>query len=427
MFEWAVELFPHCRSITGPGLRTTLNYFQNIVPELQIHGIASGTQVFDWVVPQEWRIKSAKLTDPNGDVVADFADSNLHVVNYAVSVDRKLSLSELQAHLYSREDMPEAIPYVTSYYSPHWGFCLEHSKRSALPDGEYQAFIDSEHVDGELNFADLVIPGESDQEILFTSYACHPSMANNELSGPVVLIALARWVQSLDRRKYTYRFVLAPETIGAIAYLSQNLNHLQAHVIAGYVITCVGDDGGYAYLPSRTGTTLADEVAIAALEGRDLDFTRYSFLDRGSDERQYCSPKVDLPMASLLRSKYGTYPEYHTSLDNLDFISAKGLGESLSMYQDCIRILEHNEIYECVEKCEPQLGRRNLRPPQNSAGAGQPTLSEIQSNTSNILAYADGKTDVVGLSRVTGISVFDIIDGCALLKSNQLLEIAAID
>lgn len=422
MYDWAVDLFPICRSITGPGLRATLEYFQDIISELQIHGVASGTQVFDWIIPQEWRIRAATLTGPDGTVIADFADSNLHVVNYSVPVDRKLSLSELQPHLYSREDMPTAIPYVTSYYSPHWGFCMEHSKHSQLVDGEYHAYIDSEHIEGELNFADIVIPGDSEQEILFTSYTCHPSMAQNELSGPVVLIALARWVKSLDRRKYTYRFVLAPETIGAITYLSQKLEHLQAHVIAGYVVTCVGDDAGYSYLPSRTGSTLADHVAIAALEGRQLDFTQYSFLDRGSDERQYCSPRVDLPIASLMRTKYGHYPEYHTSLDNLDFISPKGLGESLSMYQDCIHILEHNETYECVNICEPQLGRRNMRALQNSSGTGASVLSETQWNISNILAYADGKTDVVGLSRVTGVSVFDVIDVCDLLKSNELLQ-----
>lgn len=338
MYDFAADLFPIPRSLTGPGTRETLRRIGERVPELEVREVPSGTRCFDWEVPDEWSIREAYLVDPAGSRLADFAEHNLHVVGYSVPVDRTLSLAELEPHLHSRRDRPAAIPYTTSYYSRHWGFCLPHEQRSSLVEGRYRAVIDSTLGPGSMSYGEVVLRGGEEGEVLLSTNICHPSMANNELSGPVVLTALAQWLSRRDRR-FTYRLVFIPETIGAIAYLSRNLESLRRNVVAGWVVTCAGDDRQYSLLSSRWGDTLADRITGRVLAERPA-LKRYPYLVRGSDERQYCLPGVDLPVVCVSRTKFYEYPEYHTSLDDLSLISPEGLGGMYEVLKSCIERLE---------------------------------------------------------------------------------------
>ncbi len=398
MYRWASDLFPICRSLTGEGVRETLRYLQKLAPGLQIHEVPTGTKCFDWEIPDEWNIRDAYLVGPDGERVVDFRNNNLHVLGYSVPTDVTLPLEQLQAHLYSSEEQPDAIPYVVSYYKARWGFCLPHRQRQLLKPGNYRAVIDSTLAPGSLTYADWVLPGETNEEVLLSSYICHPSMANNEVSGPVVMAALAQWLASIPARRYSYRFVFVPETIGAIAYLSKHIDVMKRNTRAGYVVTCVGDDRTYSFLPSRLGDTLADRAALCILRGDNVPLKKYSYLDRGSDERQYCFPGVDLPVASVMRSKYGTYPEYHTSLDNLSLISPRWLGGAFEIYRRIITLLEHNYRYQVTTVCEPRLGTRNLYPDLQRKEVSDDVVPIL-----NLVAYADGTRDLVDLCEITNV------------------------
>ncbi len=417
MHALTAELFPICRSITGDGVRETLRVIQRHIP-FTIVEVPSGTAAFDWIIPKEWNITDAYVLDESGKKIVDFQKSNLHVVGYSVPVNKTVSLSELQAHLYSLEDQPNAIPYVTSYYEERWGFCIPHDLRQTLQEGSYKVVIDSELKGGHLTYAELIIPGELEQEIFLSTYVCHPSMANNELSGPVVTTMLAKWIAS-EPRRYTYRIIFIPETIGSLTYLSRHLSWMKEHVIAGFNVTCVGDDRAYSYMPSRHGNTLADKVALAILHEKHPDFIRYSYLERGSDERQYCSPGVDLPVVSVMRSKYRAYPEYHTSLDDMELVTPSGLQGGFSVLRDCLDLLERNRIYRATCLGEPQLSRRRLFP-----SLGTKATQRMVADTLNVLAYADGKHDLADMSTITRIPpsrLLAIVD--ELFKADLLSEV----
>ena len=311
MHQLMTMAFPICRSITGDGVRETLRIISGIIP-LTIHEVPTGTAAFDWSVPKEWNIRDAYVADESGNKVVDFKQHNLHVVGYSIPVDKWITFTELQEHLYSLPEQPNAIPYVTSYYKERWGFCISHNERTTLREGKYRVYIDSTLKEGSLTYGEYILKGKTEQEIFLSTYVCHPSMANNELSGPVVTAFIAKWLASRPR-KYTYRIIFIPETIGSITYLSRNLEVMRKNVKVGFNISCIGDNRAYSYVASRYENTLADKVASNVLSFNHPDFIKYSFLDRGSDERQYCSPGVDLPLVTLSRSKYGTYPEYHTS------------------------------------------------------------------------------------------------------------------
>jgi aminopeptidase-like protein len=419
MHQWATDLFPICRSITGNGVRQTLAYLRKLVPALTVHEVPSGTQAFDWTVPDEWNVRAAYIEDEGGRRIVDFARNNLHVVGYSEPVDRWMTLDELQPHLHSIPEQPEAIPYVTSYYTRRWGFCLSELQRDMLAPGRYHAVVDTTLEPGSLTYGEVILPGSEEKEILLSTYVCHPSLANNELSGPVVTTALARWLNSLRDRRFTYRILFIPETIGSIVYLSTHLAEMKKNTIAGFVVTCVGDDRHYSFLHSREGNTLADRAAQLVMRHHAPDYVEYSYLDRGSDERQYCSPGVDLPVVSIMRTKYSSYPEYHTSLDDLTLTTPSGLEGAFSALQQCVQLLEHNHVYVATTPCEPQLGKRGLYPTLSTRAAGY----SVRSMT-NVLAYSDGNRDLIAIALHVGLSGAEAISISEQLAEKGLLAVA---
>jgi aminopeptidase-like protein len=418
MYKNAEDLFPICRSLTGDGVRQTLTYVQNNLSGFKIRSVKSGTKAFDWTVPEEWNIRDAFIADDAGNKIIDFKNSNLHVVGYSEPVDKWIDLANLNDHLFSLPSQPNAIPYVTSYYKRNWGFCLTHTQRESLKNGKYRVYIDSSLTPGTLNYGELILDGETDEEILLSTYICHPSLANNELSGPVVTMALAKWLMTLKSHRYTYRIIFVPETIGSIAYLSKHAKKMCKKTIAGFVVSCVGDDRTYSYMPSRYGKTLADKVVRHVLKHHAPDYKSYSYLERGSDERQYCSPGIDLPVASLMRSKYGCYPEYHTSLDDLSMISPSGLGGAYEALKKCLSALEKNLTWQATVLCEPQLSKRGL---YRSTSIKQ----ELESKSmiiKHFLAYADGSNDLIDIANLTNLPVEDFFEVTEVLHDLNLLR-----
>ena len=418
MHSWARDLFPINRSLTGNGVRKTLAYIKRIVPALTVHEVPSGTEAFDWTVPDEWNVRRAFIEDEHGNRIVDFARINLHLMGYSTPVDEWMTLAELQPHLHSLPDQPGAIPYVTSYYVRRWGFCLAQAQRDQLREGKYHVVIDATLEPGSLTYGEVLIPGRESKEILLSTYVCHPSMANNELSGPVVATALARWLSSKADRRYSYRIVFIPETIGSIVYISHHLDELKAKTVAGYVISCVGDDRAYSFLRSRNGNTLADRAAKLVMTKHAPDHVEYSYLDRGSDERQYCSPGVDLPVASMMRTRYNSYPEYHTSLDDLNLVTPSGLEGAFEVYCKTLELIEHNHTYRATTPCEPQLGKRGLYPTLSTRGAGYSVRGMM-----NVLSYSDGTRDLIDLASQVGLGADEAVETAAKLASAGLLEI----
>ncbi|MGL4608524.1 MAG: DUF4910 domain-containing protein [Trueperaceae bacterium] len=411
------RLWPILRSITGDGVRQTHAILGELV-ELERHEIPTGTHVFDWTVPKEWRVNEAYILDPNGKKFLDVKDNTLHLVNYSVPFKGTLSKQDLENHLYSLPDKPEAIPYITSYYAPRWGFCLSQRERDALPEGDYNIVVDTELFDGSLTLSEAVLPGESIEEILISTYTCHPSLANNELSGPLVAAFLYRELKMLEKRHFTYRFVFLPETIGALAYLHLRGEHLKKHVVAGYVMTCIGDAGGFTYKRSRQSSlnlnslssplALVDHATEHVLKHSGQPHKVIDFSPLGSDERQYSSPGFNLPMGSLMRSMYGTYPEYHTSLDKKNFISFEAMVESVEMYVKVVKTLEVNRTYiNLFPNGEPQLGKHGLYDT-----LGRNTIPELSSAMFWLLNYADGNHDLLWIAERSGCSV-ELLDRAA--------------
>jgi len=415
--DFACQLWPINRSITGAGVRQTLDMIKAHVPTLVTRDIATGTQVFDWTVPQEWFVREAWIKTPDGRKICDFSENNLHLVGYSVAVNKTISKEEMENHLYSRPDLPDAIPYVTSYYKPRWGFCISDTERQQLPDGDYHVFVDADHFDGSLTYGEAFFEGETDDEILISTYVCHPSMANNEISGMAVSTFLARHVANMPSRRFSYRFVFVPETIGSIAFLSQNLNALKAKVKAGFNLTCIGDDRSYSFLPSREGNTISDRVARHVLGHIDSNTTHYEWLDRGSDERQYCAPGIDLPVASIMRTKYGVYPEYHTSLDDLEgVVTPAGLAGGFFATCRCVEALEHHCFPKVTVLGEPQMGRHGL----------YPTLSHGKASSDlrlmmNAISYADGKHSMLDIATRCKVPVWTLYEIFNLLEEKGLI------
>ena len=419
MYALCTELFPICRSITGNGVRQTLQILRDIVPKMTLHEVPSGTQVFDWTVPKEWNIRDAWIKNSKNEKILDFQKTNLHVMGYSLPVDKKVTLAELLPLIHTQPDQPDAIPYVTSYYKERYGFCMTQNQKDALPEDTYHIYVDSELKIGSLTYGEILIPSTdgNEDEIFLSTYVCHPSMANNELSGPAVTIYLAKWLLGKKHRRYNYRIIFIPETIGAITYLSQYLPEMKRRIRAGFNISCVGDDRTYSYVASRYGDTLADKVAKNVLSFCYPEYKQYSFLQRGSDERQYNAPGVDLPVCAVCRSKYSEYPEYHTSKDDMGLISPSGLQGAYEVYCEIIEALEHNYIYEIQCLCEPQLGKRGLYPTTSQKGS----YDDIKSMM-NFIAYADGSNDLVDISNRIHTPVKQLIPIAEQLSENHLIE-----
>ena len=414
MIQWMKDMWLYPRSLTGYGTRKTLEYLKDINPELNIHSFKSGLKVFDWEIPDEWNIYDAYIEHESGQKFAEFSKNNLHILGYSNACNMEVTLSELLPHIYTQPDQPDVIPYVTSYYEDRWGFCMSENDKQKLPDGKYRVIIDATKGAGSLELADLIINGQSNKEIFFSTYVCHPSMANNELSGPVLASALIQYIKTeYPNPQHTYRFVFAPETIGSIIYLSEHIQPLKENVICGFNLSCVGDERAYSYIESRMGNTLADSALQAAMI--DLDnVKKYSFLDRGSDERQYCSPGVDLPFCGFCRTKYGEFPEYHTSADNFDVVTSEGLEGSFNVMKSIIDAFEVRLFPKVSAFCEPQLGKYDL----------YPTLSKKKSSESlrmNVIAYSDGKHSIFEIANKVNKSLDLVTSEISLLINNKII------
>ena len=417
-------LFPICRSITGRGTLRTLKIIKKNFPKLKILKIKSGTKVFDWSVPVEWNVKDAYVLDKNNKKIISFKTNNLHLVGYSRPINEIINKKKLLKHIYSLPNKPQAIPYVTSYYKKRWGFCITHRQKLELDKtykktDKFKVIIKSKfNSKGNLNYGELILKGKSKQEILISTYICHPSMANNELSGPIVSMSLINYFSKIKNLQKTLRFIFIPETIGSIAYLNKNLAHLKKQVVGGYNLSCIGDERQHSCMFSKYGTSPSDESLVEAYKKLKIKYKIYSFLKRGSDERQYNSPGVDLGITSIFRSKYGEYPEYHTSLDNFEIVTLKGVKGGFKVAKTAISALIKKIIPKNTILCEPQMSAR--------ARGLYPTISQNKQNTStknymNFLQYADGKNSLKKISKIIKISESMTKNVYLILKKKKLI------
>jgi aminopeptidase-like protein len=414
LHRFAAELFPICRSITGEGIRRTLALIQSRIP-LEISEVPTGTSVFDWTVPKEWNIRDAYIKDGRGKKVVNFQLSNLHLLNYSVPVRAKMALGELKPHLFTVPEHPDWIPYRTSYYQENWGFCMTHNQMLGLNEGEYEVCIDSTLEPGHLTYGELYLPGRSSDEVLISCHACHPSLANDNLSGLTVATVLAHLL-SEKKRRYSYRFLFIPGTIGAITWLARNRERA-ARIRHGLVLTGIGDAGGFHYKKSRRGNAEIDRAIAHVLRHNGEPYELLEFSPYGYDERQYCSPGFNLPVGCLMRSVWGTFPEYHTSADNLDFIKPESLAGSLRVCAAVVDVLENNFRY-CNQNpyCEPQLGKRNL---YRSTG-GESIATEINARLW-VLNFSDGEHSLLDIAERSGLPFSAISDAADGLCESGLL------
>ncbi len=419
MMELIREAFPICRSITGDGVRATLAMIQRRIP-LAVEEVATGTAVFDWTVPKEWNVRDAWIKDPSGRKVVDFQESNLHLLNYSVSVHERLSLADLKPHLFTLPDKPELIPYRTSYYKEAWGFCLRHSTLESLPEGEYEVFVDTTLADGALSYGECFLPGESEREVLLSTHVCHPSLCNDNLSGIAVMTALARELAARPRRRYSYRFLFIPGTIGSITWLARN-EERTGRIAHGLVAANLGDAGNFHYKRSRRWGAEIDRAVVAVLKESGEPYGAEEFVPFGYDERQYCSPGFDLPVGSLTRTPYGRYPEYHTSADDLSFVTPEALEGSLRMYLAVIDLLEGNRRYLNLNpKCEPQLGRRGLYRAIGGDDAGRSRELALLW----VLSLSEGRLDLLAIAERARLSFAAVRAAAdALLEAGLLQEV----
>lgn len=427
-YQLAEQIYPIYRSITGEGVRKTFDIINDYLGEVQLvqHEIPTGSKVFDWEIPKEWKIHDAYIENSLGEKILDFKQNCLHVVGYSVPIDKWIDYKELLQIIYTQPEQPDVIPYVTSYYKETYGFCMSENQKKSLKPGNYHIYIDSELYDGSLTYAEVLLHGGVEKEILISTYSCHPSMGNDNCSGIVLAAQLIKYLQSISFRHYTYRFVFVPETIGAIAFLSNgdNLNYLQRNCIGGYTLSCVGDNGDYSMIKTKSGNSLSDKVLRNVFQYSGIPkkyIKEYSYLERGSDERQYNSPGVNLSLAGFCRTKYWEFPEYHTSLDTIDFISPQGLQGSFDIMKQVINAIEYNYYYKTSVPCEPQLGKRGLYPTISQKG-----IYDYINAMLNFLGYADGQTDLIDLSNMINQPIEKLIPIIEELKDKGLIEVKEV-
>lgn len=415
MYRLITELYPICRSITGNGLRDTLNTIKRYI-SLNIHEVPSGTQVFDWTVPKEWNIRDAFVKNSKGEKIIDFKKSNLHVVSYSIPIKGKIPIGELKGHLFTLPDAPELIPYRTTYYKENWAFCLSHKQLLALKDEEYEVCIDSSLEEGYLTYGEHYLAGETSDEVLISCHACHPSLCNDNLSGIALATFLARYLSSLSLR-YSYRFLFSPGTIGAITWLCLNEPHV-SRIKHGLVLACVGDPGKSTYKKSRRGDAEIDKAVMHALQHAGGDYKIIDFSPYGYDERQFCSPAFNLPIGCLMRTPHGRFPEYHTSADDLDFVQPPYLADSFAKCLSALHILENNRTYiNQNPKCEPQLGKRGLyRAMGGLADGGNDELAMLW-----VLNLSDGNHTLLDIAERSGLGFDSIKKGADMLVAHDLL------
>ena len=414
------RLWPINRSLTGDGNRETLKILSEII-DIKVKEIPSGTNCFDWTVPPEWNVKQAWIKDSKGNTIVDFKINNLHLLGYSIPFKGMLSFEEIKDHLYTSSEQPKLIPYLTSYYKARWGFCMSHDQFLSLNKNEiYEVYIDSTlDNNGSMTMGEAVIKGSSDKEILFSTYICHPSMASNELSGPWVSAFIYQSLKAQKNLKYSYRFVFIPETIGSICLMSQKGDYFKEKLSAGFVITCIGDDGNFTYKKSRIGNSIADRAVEIILKQTEKNYEILDFFPSGSDERQYCSPGFNLPVGSLMRTKYGSYPQYHTSADNKNYICFNAMEKSINKYLAIVELLERNKKYiNTLPFCEPQLGKRGLYP---NLG-GQKATEKYVSTMMWILNLSDGLNDLIDISEKTNIPVVDLYPVIDKLIKHDILK-----
>jgi aminopeptidase-like protein len=415
LFAMVAELYPICRSITGDGVRATLGIIGREI-DLEVHEVPTGTEVLDWTVPPEWNVREAWVAGPDGNRVIDFADSNLHLLSYSVPVHATMPLAELRQHLYTLPEQPDWVPYRTSYYAQRWGFCASQRLVDSLPDGDYEVCVDTTLADGHLTYGEYLVKGRSEQEVLISCHVCHPSLANDNLSGIAVATRLARMLGHASPR-YSYRFLFIPGTIGSITWLARNEDRLN-RVRHGLVLACVGDPGGFTYKRSRRGDADIDRAVACVLErsGRPhrlVDFTPY-----GYDERQFCSPGFNLPVGCLNRSSYASYPEYHTSADDLELVRPEHLQESLETCWEVVQVLEGNRRYlNLSPKGEPQLGKRGL---YGSIG-GRSDAQERQMAMLWVLNLSDGDHSLLDVADRANLPFGLVAEAASALEGAGLL------
>ena len=422
IYNLGKKIFRINRSITGNGLRKTLFYIKTELKNLKIFEIKSGTKVYDWNVPPEWNVKKAYVEDKNKKKIIDIKNNNLHLVGYSIPRRLYLKKKDLLLRIHTLEKQPEAIPYITSYYKKYWGFCASYNlikkiKKNYSDNDKFFINIESSFKKkGSLTYGELLIPGRSKQEILISTYICHPQMANNELSGPMVSIALAKYFKNKVNEK-SLRFIFIPETIGSITFLKKNINKIKKNIIGGYVLSCIGDERSYSFMPTKYGNSISDIAAKKAFKKLKIKYKQYSFLERGSDERQFNSPGIDLPVASILRSKYAKYPEYHTSLDNFKLVTKKGLNGGFKVAKEAIEIIMNDIIPVSRFLCEPKLQKKNLYESLSTVSSALDSAKIL-----DFLQYADGKNNIVGISKYIKQSLANTYAIYSLLVKNKLLK-----
>ena len=414
IFALAAKIYPICRSITGNGVRDTLRALGAVI-DLEMHEVPTGTKVFDWTIPREWNIRDAYIKDARGEKIVDFARSNLHVVSYSMPVRKRLPLAELRKHVHTLPAQPDLIPYRTSYYDEDWGFCMAHSQLEGLRDETYEVVIDSSFKDGFLTYGEYLHRGDIADEFLLSAHVCHPSLANENCSGLALLAHLAKRVAGF-RTRYSYRFLFAPGTIGAITWLARNQDKAH-HIKHGLIVSTVGDGGGPTYKKSRRGNSHIDRAVTHVLRHSGMTYTIVDFSPYGYDERQYCSPGFNLPVGLFQRSMFGTFPQYHNSADNLDFISADHLTESYRLIATILQVIENDATYSnTMPKCEPQLGRRGLYASAGGADARSKNLAVLW-----VLNMSDGEQSVLDIAEKANIPFAVLDDAARLLEKEGLL------
>tara|TARA_Y100000389_G_scaffold205040_1_gene262341 strand:- start:5914 stop:7230 length:1317 start_codon:yes stop_codon:yes gene_type:complete len=417
------NMFQLCRSITGKGIKKSLFLIKKKFKDLKIYKIRSGTKVFDWKVPPEWNIKKAYIVDKNNNKIIDFKNSNLHIINYSKPIKITLNRDDLLKKIYSLPKQPNAIPYVTSYYKKNWGFCCTHKKKIEIlkkykkRDLFKVEIISSFNNKGHLTYGELCLPGKSDQEILISTYLCHPSMANNELSGPIVSMSLIDYFAKKKLEK-TLRFLFIPETIGSISWISKNFNHIKNKIIGGYNISCIGDNRSHSFVESKLKKSIFDKILVKNYKKKKIKFKRYSFLKRGSDERQFNSPGVDLPFVTVCRSKFGEYKEYHTSLDNFSLVNVEGLLGGFRIVKSSIKDIIKLKFPKSKVICEPHLSKYKL---YNSINFKNQKNNSI--NILNFLQYSDGTKSIKEISRIINLDYKECEKITSILKKNKLISI----